>query len=125
MNNNSHRSSWFHLLGVGAFVVTILAVVGSLPTAQGQNGDKKDEKRFTMEFDKAAWKDVFTWYAQKTGQPYASKWAAPQGTFSHSTPKGKTYTTQEAMGIINASLMKEGYVLVPLSQITTLVKIAN
>ena len=108
---------------VAAAVFLVVVTVCQMTSAYGQ--DKKEEKRFSVEFDKTPWGKVFEWYVDQTGLPYASKWPAPAGTFSHSTPKGRTYTLHETTVIINDSLMKEGYVLVPRPQSTTLVKIAK
>jgi hypothetical protein len=87
--------------------------------------EKKEETRFAMRFDKTSWAKVFEWYADQTGLPYASKWPPPAGVFSHSPPNGRTYTLHEVTVIINDSLIKDGYVLVPRQKTTTLVKIAK
>lgn len=98
-----------------------LAFFHSADPVSGQ--DQNKEKRFAMEFKEAPWRQVFEWYADQTGLPYASRWAAPAGTFSHTSPKGTTYTLHEVTTIINDNLLKSGYVLVPRPKSTTLLKI--
>jgi hypothetical protein len=57
--------------------------------------------------------------------PFVSAFRVPAGTFSHVTPKGETYSRHELTMIINESLIKEGFVLVPLKKSTIMVKITK
>ena len=125
------KTSWFHPIQILSVVLVafVVATFGSFESPQKagaqQPNKKKEEKRFTIEFNKAEWRDVLTWYAEQSGLTYVSKHAPPAGTFSHSTPKGKTYTLHEVTVIVNESLMKTDHVLVPRTQTVTMVRIVK
>ena len=125
MNNGLRRIA--RSLLVGAMIATLAAATVSevAPRAFAQQNERQAEKRFAMHFEKAPLAKVFEWYVDQTGLTFISKFPAPPGTFSYSTPKGETYTRHEAAMIINESLMKEGFVLVPRKLSTTMLKIAK
>jgi RNA polymerase sigma factor (sigma-70 family) len=112
-------------LATGKLELEIKAAPPTATESEASQKQERDDKRFTMEFDKAQWKGVFEWYADQTGLPYVSALPAPPGTFSHSTPKGRTYTVHEITVLINDSLIKQDHVLVPRKECTILVKIAK
>ena len=111
------------LLAIGALIGVLPILGDSTERVSAQEVRKEAEKRFTMQFDKATWQKVIEWYADESGKPFVSRVARPAGTFSHSTPKGQTYTLHEVTIIINDGLLMQGYVLVPRKQSTVLVEI--
>jgi hypothetical protein len=72
---------------------------------------KIDEKRYTLQFQNAAWDAVFKWYAEASGLTgkYAEK---PIGTVTISPPKGRQFTLGEATDLINEALAQSKYILV-------------
>lgn len=125
MNSGFRLVSRSLLVGALAAILAAAIMIEVAPRIFAQQNEKEAEKRFAMHFEKAPWAKVFETYADQTGLTFISRFPLPPGTFSYSTPKGETYTRHEAAMIINESLMKEGFVLVPRKLSTTMLKIAK
>jgi hypothetical protein len=125
MNNCFRMISRSFLLGAISTILAAATMGEFAPRIFAQQNEREAEKRFAMHFEKAPWAKVFETYSDQTGLTFISRFPLPPGTFSYSTPKGETYTRHEAAMIINESLMKEGFVLVPRKLSTTMLKIAK
>jgi hypothetical protein len=93
--------------------------------AHAQPAREAGEKRITVKFDKAPWAQVLKWYSDQTGLPVLSEHRPPPGSFSHASPNGATYSVREVTIVLNESLMKQGYVLVPRRQSVVMLRIAK
>ena len=90
-----------------------------------RSGGEGSDKRIAVKFDKASWKEVLEWYSDQTGLPFLSEHRPPPGTFSYAYSKGATYSVQDITILLNESLMKQGYVLVPRKQSIVMLKIVK
>ncbi len=76
-----------------------------LPAERGPNG----EVMLRFNFSYAPWKDVIDWFATQADLSNSTS-IYPQGTFNYTDTK--KYTPEQALDIVNANLLTEGYVLV-------------
>lgn len=87
-----------------AVCLTSLVILANV-NAQEKKPVDPFEKRFTLEFKDAPWREVFEKIADQSGMPYASVYPAPPGRFTYSSPKGKKLSLIEAIDAINDILL--------------------
>lgn len=93
-------------------VLIVFTLLASASNAQEKKPIDPHEKRFTLEFKNATWKEVFEKLADQTDMPYASPYPAPAGKFTYSSPKGKKLSLFETIDAINEQLTTQNHVLI-------------
>jgi len=69
------------------------------------------EKKHTVRFENAPWKEVLAWYAEISGLQMVAE-AIPAGSLTMKPPKDREFTVGEITDLLNESLTSQKYILV-------------
>jgi RNA polymerase sigma factor (sigma-70 family) len=91
---------------------TIRSLLGKAVVAVGKEPPKPaaaPEKTFAVKFQNAAWKDVFTWYAEISGLKLVGE-VLPTGTLT--LQPMRQFTIGEVTDLLNEALMQQKFILI-------------
>ncbi len=81
-----------------------------------------EEKRLRFSFTYAPWKDVLDWLASEADLALSLE-APPKGTFNYTDTR--SYSTQEAIDVVNSLLLIKGYTLVRRDKMLLLINLED
>ncbi len=105
----------------GSEPVDVTATEG-VPPAAAAGSPAVKEKRLRFAFTYAPWKDVLDWLAREADLALSLE-APPKGTFNYTD--SRSYSTQEAIDVVNSLLLIKGYTLVRRDKMLLLVNLED
>jgi hypothetical protein len=103
-----------------ALVTAILLLFA--PAGMAQESRIK-EKELSFQASGMPWKELFSWFADRTGMPVVTQGKTPTGSFDIISPQGTKYTVTQVLDLINVNLMEQKYLLVRRSNAFVLVSL--
>src|ERR1700746_357983 len=97
------------LLEPGLLTACLLLLLA--PSGMAQEAKIK-EKELSFQASSMPWKELFSWFADRSGTPVLTQGRTPTGSFDLISPQGTKYTVTQVLDLINVNLMEQKYLLV-------------